>query len=82
MQIGPDVVSRHKRIQDILFYMLAWVHSLKPEAVWVMKCGKHDLLISLSLTRSWANLKQFIFASHPCFIIKHLYLTMLAEKRK
>ena len=72
---GSDVVSRHNRIRDTLFEFCqlpasscapnAWVHSLKLEAVWVMKLNKHILLMSSSLTGSWASLLHLIFVSHP-----------------
>ena len=66
---GPDVVSRHNRVRDTLFeFWHAWVHSLKLEAVWVMKHDKRVLPMSSSLIGSWASLLQLIFVSHPRLI--------------
>ena len=93
---GSDVVSRHNRIRDTLFefcqlpasscapkHAHAWVHNLKLEAVWVMKLNKHILLMSSSLTGSWASLLHLIFVSHPrlaCVISSSA--AMQSEQRK
>ena len=76
----PDMVFRHNRIQDTL--LSYWVYSSKQEAAWVMKHSKRILLISSSLTGSWASLQQLILASFQVACMMPGSAAMQAEKRK
>ena len=76
----PDMVFCHNRIQDTL--LSYWVYSSKQEAAWVMKHSKRILLISSSLTGSWASLQQLILASFQVMCVMSGSAAMQAEKSK